>query len=469
MDENKKQTTEESSKPKPRRILFLPFLLVLALLTVVAFIIPLRPTQSVSEKRKLTEFPEFSVSALLSGDYFNGIHLWFSDTFPFRESWISLSGKIDRLHGSNEITIYGDLPPANTVPPVQSVPSPQPTPEAEVTPPVESTVPEEPVAPPEEVLTLPPEESVEQWGGIEVDEDAEVIFGSVLQIGDSAFAYYGFSQPGADRYVKMINNCAQYLSEKDIKVHSMLVPTSVGVMVASEYLEMLGCADQGEAISYMLYGMDERINKVNVFNTLIDHNDEYIYFRTDHHWSALGAYHAYAEFCKSTGMEAAPLESFELMEQGNFKGSFYYSCNQSSKLRIDTVDAYKPQGDLEMKITAVEGNTFPWEVITDMSHSTDNAKYMAFLAGDHPMTVISNHDLPDAPSCVVIKDSFGNAMIPFLTQNYHKIYALDYRSYFTMKLRYFVEAYEVDEVIFLNSLALSQGDGTLNLLESLTR
>ena len=53
--------------------------------------------------------------------------------------------------------------------------------------------------------------------------------------------------------------------------------------------------------------MSDAVNKVNVFNSLVSHNDEYIYFRTDHHWSALGAYYAYEEFCRAAGMEAAPL------------------------------------------------------------------------------------------------------------------------------------------------------------------
>ena len=68
-----------------------PFLLTLAVLTVVSFIIPLRPTQSQSEKRNLAEFPAFSWDSLVSGDYFDDITLWFSDTFPGRENWLEVS------------------------------------------------------------------------------------------------------------------------------------------------------------------------------------------------------------------------------------------------------------------------------------------------------------------------------------------------------------------------------------------
>ena len=90
-------------KHTPSWKLAIPFFLVLGVLTVVSFIIPLRPTQSYEEKRNLAEFPEFSWETLVSGDYFDDITLWFSDTFPGRESWISLSSNLTTLHGHSEI------------------------------------------------------------------------------------------------------------------------------------------------------------------------------------------------------------------------------------------------------------------------------------------------------------------------------------------------------------------------------
>ena len=90
---------------------------------------------------------------------------------------------------------------------------------------------------------------------------------------------------------------------------------------------------------------------------------------------------------------------------------------------------------------------------------------MTFLGGDHPLTVITNEDLPAADNCVLIKDSFGNPFAPYLSQHYHNVYIIDYRSYSAMTLRHFVDYYEVDAVIFAESLAMAQGDGTLDLLE----
>lgn len=460
----RREKREESAR---RARLAAPFFAVLFALAVISFIIPLRPTESESEKRALAVFPEFSADALMSGRWFDGISSWFSDTFPGRESWLSVSARVNELHGISDVTIYGELGEADAIPTVTPKPSSTPTPAPTATP-VPTAAPT-PQPTPEVIETSPPEQSVEHWGGLGDDGEAEVIFGNTLQIGDAAFSYYGFSQGGSDRHIALMNAFADSMAVKGVRVFDILIPTSVGVLVSSDYMDKIKCSDQGASISYMFANMNDSVQKVNIFNTLIEHNSEYLYFRTDHHWTALGAYYGYRQFCASAGFVPAELADFTELDQGEFKGSFYYTCNQSSKLKLDNVYAYDPPGSITMKITGTDGKTFPWPVLTDMSRSADNSKYMAFLGGDHPLTVITNDDLPDAPSCVVVKDSFGNPFAPFLTQNYHKVYVVDYRTYSAMKLRYFVDTYEIDDVLFVESLAMAQGDGTLDLLESFCR
>lgn len=103
-DEKQKSNTKLS----PR--LAIPFFVVLGVLTVCSFLIPLRPTVSYTEKRELAKFPAFSVEALISGEYFDDITIWFSDTFPGREGWMELSTAINSTHGYSEIAIQGQMP-----------------------------------------------------------------------------------------------------------------------------------------------------------------------------------------------------------------------------------------------------------------------------------------------------------------------------------------------------------------------
>ena len=95
-----KYLQKKTSNPKEPGIGYaIPFFVVLAVLSVVSFIIPLRPTVSYIEKRSLAEFPEFSVEALTSGDYFDDISTWFSDTFPGREGWLDVATRLNNSHG----------------------------------------------------------------------------------------------------------------------------------------------------------------------------------------------------------------------------------------------------------------------------------------------------------------------------------------------------------------------------------
>lgn len=447
----------------------LPFFLTLAVLTVVSFIIPLRPTQSYTEKRNLKEFPEFSLEALADGSYFGGITTWFSDTFPGREQWLQMSTNISSLHGYADISIQGDVSISDPIP---EIPTPTKPTEPQQTDPTTGSDPTEPT-PGESQDTTPtePEDTTptepEGWGGVNAGEGAEISLGAVIQIGDSVFNQLGFSQVYSDRYSKTITDFAAAMEGKGVNVISAPCPTSVGIMVEPEYLAKLNCARQDQMIAYMHGSMSDQVIKVDTYQALVEHNDEYIYFHTDHHWTALGAYYSYAAMCREMGYEPAPLESFEVWNQGEFQGSVYWDATWIYKLAEDHVDAYVPQGNIEMMIYNNDGGAYEWPVISDMTQRTLGEKYLSFIGGDHPLVVITNNDLPDGPSCVIVKDSFGNCYAPFLTQNYHKVYVVDYRKYYKMNLQQFVDVYEIDDVIFMPYLIATQDPDGNNLFRRL--
>ena len=432
-----------------------PFLLVMAVLTVVSFIIPLRPTVSPSEKRELAKFPEFSVEALVSGDYFDDISLWFSDTFPGRESWMTLSSHTKSLHGYSEIAIGAEDfmdqimgPPVETTVPVHN----EETESTEATDATEETVPQE-----------------TQWGGIDAGEDAEISMGAVVQIGDTAFNTLGFSEYVSKRYTNTLSKLGDALADSGVRIVSAPAPTSVGILVQSEYLEKLRCADQSMIIHALHDTMSENVVTVDTYSALIGHNSEYLYFRTDHHWTARGAYYAYAAICEALGKEATALEDFEEWDQGEFLGSLYSKAPRKNKLRKDNVYAYVPQGDIHTYIL-YDGNPNPVEtqLIHDKSNGEIYNKYLAFLGTDYALMKIVNESITDDSACLIIKDSFGNCFAPFMTQNYHTVYVMDYRKYHSLRIQQFVEQYEVDDVIFIPYLIATQSEDGAKHFERLS-
>lgn len=453
---------------KPADLAFaVPFLLVLTVLTVISFIIPLRPTQSQMEKRNLAEFPDFSWNTLVSGTYFDDITTWFSDTFPGRESWLQLSSSIESLHGYSDISFTSDidLSQPNTVVPAA-------TEESEEWLPVDAFYPTE-ETPAESDASDVTEETVPaetQWGGVTMADDTEVELGSgaLIQIGDAVYNQVGFSDICSAKYAKSVSRIADAVADQGVRVISAPAPTAIGIMLEPQDLEKVNCADQNATIQYIHSLMSDNVITVDTYAALVPHNDQYLFFRTDHHWTALGAYYAYAATCEAAGYQPAALEDFEVWNQGEFEGSLYWRAPHPKKLRLDTVDAYIPQGDIEVLAYNTNNYAKKHQLLFDCTQRATNTKYLTFLGTDYPMTEITNNSLPDGPTCILVKDSFGNAIAPFYTQNYHKIYAIDYRKYH-VTLKWMLEKYDVDDIIFSPYVISTQAIDGNNLFENLCR
>ena len=446
----------------------IPFFLVLAVLSVVSFIIPLRPTVSYIEKRELAKFPEFSTEALVSGDYFDDISTWFSDTFPGRETWLEVASYTKSFYGSSDIMIgeeeekFDEVMEPETEPPIEETEVPTEAGDPEQT--------EAPTEPPTESTIILDEEGtapsapVEEWGGVDAGANEVTKSGTVIQIGDSLFTKEYFNTTYSSRYVSIVNRVAEKYGEKGVRVVSAAPPQAISVMVEPEYMGKLGSADQAEIMAYFNENLSQDVYFVDTVSLLREHNDEYIYFRTDHHWTALGAYYVYEAICEQLDLEPASLDDFEHWDQGRFIGSLYYKAPKTKALKEDTVYAYNPIGDMTTRIYRESGSSFEHTVLTDMSKSNANSKYMTFLAGDHPLVRIVNNDLPDAGNVLVIKDSFGNAMAPFFTMNYHKVYIVDYR-YYSESMSTLIKSFEIDDVIFLPNVSEIQTKAVADLLQ----
>ncbi len=444
-----------------------PFLTVLALLTVVAFLLPLRPETSMRERRKLREFPVFSTESLLSGDWFDGITTWFSDTFPGREMMLDVSDRMKELHGLNwtEIVMNTVTAADNTEDldalvaqaeaesaartEAKDEKSPEPEPELE---------PES-----ESVNLADPEEVIENWEGLNAEDEA-LMYGDLVLIDGTVLSRMGFDREAADHHAELMNRCGDILAEKGIRFFNLPAPTSSSVLLSSDMLAELGCADQGKTLRYMFAQENENVGKVNAFNNLLAHNSEYIYYHSDHHWTGLGAYYAYEEFCNMAGSAPVPLSEYLELNMGDFTGSWYWSVNPR-KVTHDEMIAWVPPGNIRMEIPGSPKATTP---IVDMTNAEPNMKYNCFINGDNAVTILTNDDLPNAPDCLVIKDSFGNPFAVYLTQHYHRVIVLDYRKNYTTVSK-LAEQYGVSDVILVQSIGVSQSRSAMGILDNLMK
>ena len=403
------------------------FAAVLLIGCLWGLLLPLRPTESDLEKRELTKFPKPTVETFMSGEFLGQISTWYADTFPFREALINANSSFKNLYGIKTEELYGSAVAADEIPDA----------DAEMTKTAEEVE--------EEIL---PDATI-------YDEPEQA--GTIYIAGNRGFGLYGFSLTGADAYINMLNKAGEMLKDTST-VYTILAPTSIAVNLDEEKQLEIGSSNQGEAFDYIYGHLNSTVESVSILDTLKKHNSEYLYFYTDHHWTADGAYYAYKELMKAKGMEACPLSEYTKNEYPGFIGTFYSYSQMSETLKNnpDTVVTYIPDCN-EMIYYDTYGEEFTWQVIADPTDYSEGNKYMCFIGGDRPLSIIENPNITDGSSCVVIKESYGNAFVPFLVNSYQTVYVIDYRHY-TDNLISFVKEKEIQDVIFINNAnAINEG------------
>lgn len=438
--------------------------------SVMAAIPFLRPEYSNAEKRELKKFPEFSFKSLISGDYFDDIGLWFSDTFPFRDTLVSINTTVTDAFGINKVQVHGTVEQGDEIPEISaddndnSALSEPKTPTES-----DSVATEEPQ--PETSPESQTETSSDANSQVEVSvgEPASEQLGAMLIVDNAAYEYYNFVQSTADNYITAINRAAEYLSGKST-VYSMVIPTSMAITLPESYSGSTNSSNQQNAINYMYSKMSSNVSTVNVYDTLINHKNEYVYFRTDHHWTALGAYYAYRELMTVKGVVPAELGAFTEYRFEGFLGSFYSESGQKASLgnTPDTVFAYEPT-QTQYIHTFTKNGERDYHIVSNGDKLSKSNKYLAFIGGDQPYGIINNPEITDGSSCLVIKESFGNALVGFLSQNYQNVYVVDYRyinQVFAGNLVQFVDERGIQDVIFANNISATRNKSLVNAIDA---
>lgn len=429
------------------------FLIVWVAVSVCTALPVFRPSYSEIEKRELKKFPKFSFSALVSGDYFDEIGLWFSDTFPLRDSFVSLNTKVTNAFGINTVQVHGQIEQGDEIPDITQSEPTQASDES-----VSSDTGAQEVVSSEEVAVIP-----------EPQQPAVEKLGAMLIVDNAAYEYYNFNQATADAYVSTVNRAATILDGKS-KVYDMVIPTSMAITLPENFNGSTNSSDQKKAIDYMYSLMVPNISKVDVYNTLLSHKNEYIYFRTDHHWTALGAYYAYRDLMGAKGVVPAELSAFNEYRFDGFLGSFYAESGQKPSLgnTPDYVSAYEPK-QTQYIHTYTKSGEIDYHIVSDGNKLSAANKYLSFVCGDHPFGIMTNPEITDGSSCLVIKESFGNAMVAYLTQNYQTVYVVDYRyinQVFPGTLRQFVDERGVQDVMFINNISATRSPALVNALSA---
>ena len=186
------------------------------------------------------------------------------------------------------------------------------------------------------------------------------------------------------------------------------------------------------------------------------------YYRTDHHWTADGAYAAYTAYMRAVGHEPLDHDAFY---HHTIKG-YVGSTRSRSALwlsRADTITVDEPIG-CTVRVSFSDDDGI-YDSLFFYDHLKEYDWYPLFLDGNHPVTVIENESAPqDAPVLVMVKDSFGNTLAPLLVPSYRTIVMVDPR-YYKQSVSELCETYGADELLFCYSIERIASELSLKLLK----
>ena len=435
------------------------FLIPLFLLASLNLLWP-KQLSSADENRALRQLPAFSLNSLLSGEYIVAFEDYFSDQFPCRQIFIDtrqqmfeliqapLAGNISLVNRPEQDLGIGErlepdpgdliyLPTETTQ--KETEPAPDPTTETtaetqasqetgETSATTAATTESEP-----EVTVSPVEGKVQNYS-------------AVIIVNDFAMEIFGFSQNRGSRYAGLVNRLQAQVPE--VRVFDLVAPTSIEFYSPEKYHDL--SSSQATAIQYIYQNLSSNVIPVDAYGRIKQHLDEYLYFRTDHHWTARGAYYAYQAFAEQAGLQPVLLENLASGHiEGNFLGSLYkYTKSTTLKNNPDYVEYFLPAVTSKGFAFSSTAMTEGYKIKAVYTKISSSNKYLVFIGGDNPLVHFKT-SLTNGQSIVVIKESFGNALVPYLLNHYEDVYVIDPRSLDT-NLPDFIRQHQIQDVLVIN-------------------
>ena len=385
-----------------------------------------RSATSKIERRSLAQWPAFTIEDYFSGTYTSSITEYYDDTVPARDTMKNLGSRFRSLYGitsEESVEVIGSIRKADDAAPAAAAVS-----EAETT----VYVPAE-----AETTTINSKDYHIENQDV-IDENGYLV---VLQDGH----WRGFSlYVGVDcsLYADTVNYIRQMV-DPSINIYVMPAPLAAQFYIPANYLEYH--MDMRDSFRDLSSKLISGITPVDVIDVLDSHNTENIYLRTDHHWAYLAAYYAAGELAKAAGVPYADLDTYEKNVREGYVGTMY-ALTGSANLLNDPEDFeyYIPSNSY---IVDYYDQSLTFLFRKGLFFNTDLYDSYCVALGEDDIIIHIRTDAGNGRKLVVIKDSYGNATVPFLTSSFEEIYVIDQR-YFDFNLIDFINKTGATDILF---------------------
>ncbi|MEE1085664.1 MAG: DHHW family protein [Schaedlerella sp.] len=232
----------------------------------------------------------------------------------------------------------------------------------------------------------------------------------------------------------------------ELNMYMILVPDSANILEA-KLPKLATVEDQDVMFSQVEKQLEDSVKWIDAMSILDQHSDEYIYYRTDRHWTSQGAFYVFADCTETMGIDIAAPSSFVAYPiSTTFNGIL--SANSGVKLN-ETDDIYiyvQKENAGEVIVNRVEEQKKTTSLYDSSKLETRN-QYDVFLGGDTALIDIKTVSTSER-RLLLIKDSFANCFVPFLEPYFREIVVVDPR-YYSGTIDEIMDTYRITDVLFL--------------------
>lgn len=250
-----------------------------------------------------------------------------------------------------------------------------------------------------------------------------------VYLSDGNYLIENFKKPNDD-YVRQNIDAINKFSKvhKNVKSYVMVVPNAVSI-IKDKIPKFAPVLNQKDYIENLKNKLNKDIKFIDAFDALSNHNNEYLYYRTDHHWTTLGAYYSYLEACKIMNLKPNFKDNYSIERVANDFYGTLYSKSSFDVDEPDSIDVYIPKSSDDEVIVNYLKEKKKEGTLYDSDGLKKKDKYTVFLEGNHPIVKINTTSKSDK-KLLLIKDSYANSFVQFLTTHYSEIVMVDPRYYY---------------------------------------
>lgn len=279
-----------------------------------------------------------------------------------------------------------------------------------------------------------------------------------VYLGESDQLFEKFMPSQENKEIQELLNA--FVAEQKQKISLMLVPNPIEILKEKLPYGVV-TKSQSEYLLELKNGLDEKMQWIDMMEPMLEHKDEYIYYRSDHHWTTLGAYYGFEQFANAKKININADDWKSSLLSNSFYGTLASKSGYNSKT-ADEVYAYLPTQDTLSYVVKYIEEQKKSSSVYQSENLYKNDQYSVFLNGNHPLIEIDTTSKYDK-RLLIIKDSYANAMIPFILPYYSKIVIVDPR-YFSADIQDLIDEDEITDILFLYNVNTFYQDTSLPLL-----